>query len=317
MFFRHATHHRAGPARKSMEKTTMRVLTMSSLLWASVLAGAAVAASFPGTYRNESLTVEINEGPAGEYFGVFMAGNEVMEFKAQRAGSALVGSYVSDGETVHIRMSLQGSALVVSDGEESYTLARQATPDSAPPAVAAKPPPVRPSPPAQARAASAPQALRINRTVVPEATVKSFEQMYGMHLPRGDYWYDRISGAWGLDGGPTAGFAAPGMNLGGPLPADASHGNTGVFINGRQLPMQDVVAMMQMNIPVQQGRWWVDNSGNFGIEGQPYPMGNLFQYSRGRGGAYQRSTAGGYVGGDGQTSYFFDPKSGSSVMVDN
>ena len=156
---------------------------------------------------------------------------------------------------------------------------------------------------------------RVNRSAIPEATVKAFEQVHGLRLPRGDYWYDRVSGAWGPEGGPTAGFTAPGMNLGGPLPADASRGNTGVFINGRELPMQDVAGLMQMKVPVQQGRWWVDNAGNFGIEGLPAAMGNLFQYSRGRGGAYQRATAGGYIGGDGQTSYFFDPQSGSSVMI--
>jgi hypothetical protein len=37
----------------------------------------------------------------------------------------------------------------------------------------------------------------------------------------------------------------------------------------------------------------------------------LFQFSR----AYQRATAGGYIGSDGTTSYFFDPKTGSSVMT--
>jgi hypothetical protein len=293
----------------------MRVLMLAGLMVTASLACVAGGPSYPGTYKNESVTVEINEDHPGEFGGVIMAGSDVTEFSARRDGDALAGSYKAEGETTSFRMALQGARLTVSDGAESYVLLRQSTPGSAPPAAASA------SPRQPGHAAAPPpavqQPLRINRIIVPEATVQSFEQVYGMHLPRGDYWYDRISGAWGQDGGPTAGFTTPGMNLGGPLPADASRGNTGVFINGRELPVPDVAAMMQMNIPVQQGHWWVDNSGNFGVEGTPYPTGNLFQYSRGRGGAYQRSTAGGYIGGDGNTSYFFDPKSGASVMTGN
>jgi hypothetical protein len=271
----------------------MRVLMLAGLACISSLVCAAGAPSFPGTYRNDSMTVEINEATPGEFADVFLAGEDVMQFTAKPEGNALIGSYTADGETTRFRMTLQGAPAAAAPA----ATARQAATGAA--------------------ASAALRPLRINRAVIDEATVRAFESTYGLHLPRGEFWYDRISGAWGLDGGPTAGFTSPGMNLGGPLPADASRGYTGVFINGRELPLQDVVAMMQMNIPVQQGRWWVDNSGNFGVEGTPYPMGNLFQYSRGRGGAYQRSTAGGYIGGDGDTSYFFDPKTGASVMTGN
>jgi hypothetical protein len=41
-----------------------------------------------------------------------------------------------------------------------------------------------------------------------------------------------------------------------------------VFINGRQLHMMDVAALMQIT-QVYQGRWWVDAQGNFGAEGGP------------------------------------------------
>jgi hypothetical protein len=59
------------------------------------------------------------------------------------------------------------------------------------------------------------------------------------------------------------------------LRADASGGNTGVFINGRELHMLDVMALQQF-MPVRQGGFWVDAQGNFGYEGGPY-MGNLVQ----------------------------------------
>jgi hypothetical protein len=107
------------------------------------------------------------------------------------------------------------------------------------------------------------------------------------------------------------------MNLGGPLKEDASRGDTGVFINGRQLPWPDVQGLQAMGVPVERGRWWVDSQGNYAAEGEMTARGNLFQFSKGRGGAYQRATAGGYIGGDGQTSYFFDPSTGASVMTGN
>jgi hypothetical protein len=155
----------------------------------------------------------------------------------------------------------------------------------------------------------------VNRVTIAEEELRKFEQEHHVLVPRGDFWYDKISGGWGLEGGPTLGFTTPGMNLGGPLPADASRGDTGVFINGRELPVQDVLALSRLNVPVLRGRWWIDYLGNFGIEGNPAVLGNVFQFGQGKGGAYQRATAGGYIGGDGQTSYFFDPQTGSSVMT--
>lgn len=115
--------------------------------------------------------------------------------------------------------------------------------------------------------------VMINRVRLPEATVNALEQRWSTRIPDGTFWYDRVSGAWGLDGGPTAGWIAAGLELGGPLQADASRGNTGVFINGRQLDMQDVAALTQIT-PVYRGRWWVDARGNFGAEGGPM-LGNL------------------------------------------
>jgi hypothetical protein len=121
----------------------------------------------------------------------------------------------------------------------------------------------------------------VNRVRLTEQQITGFEQRWGVQVRGGAYWYDRVSGAWGLDGGATAGWIMPNLDLGGPLPADASHGNTGVFINGRELNQQDVGALMQIT-PVYRGRWWVDAMGSFGAEGGP-ALGNLWQLARQRG----------------------------------
>src|SRR6185436_15666628 len=113
------------------------------------------------------------------------------------------------------------------------------------------------------------------------------KQRYPSRIPDGRYWYDRVSGAWGLEGGPCAGFVLPGQTIGGELRADASGGNTGVFINGRELHRLDVMALQQFT-PVRQGRFWVDAQGNFGYEGGPY-AGNLVQIIAASGGGGRKS----------------------------
>ena len=164
--------------------------------------------------------------------------------------------------------------------------------------------------------------LVINGLEVDPQTRAAFETRYGLSIPGGTYWYDRVSGAWGWQGGPTVGFTLAGLNIGGALQVSASGGSdaglvTGVFVNGRELHPLDVLALSQL-VPVSPGRFWLDSAGNAGYVGGA-AMVNLWQVARrnGTGGAYQRSTAGGYIGGDGQTSYFFDPETGSSVMVGN
>ena len=283
---------------------------MQRSLGIGVLAGAAwvalaAASAFTGTYGDGQVTMEINETAPGEFGGVILVGDEVFAFTARESGGALAGKVTMEDETGEFRATLKGSTLTLTMEGESHTLTRRGTP--APSATStASPAPAQPSRP-----------LRVNRVAIPDAQVQAFERENRVVIPRGDFWYDTVSGAWGVDGGPTLGFTAPGMRLGGPLPADASHGDTGVFINGRELPLQDVIGLQQMSVPVQRGRWWVDSQGNFGVEGVPVATGNLFQFSRGKGGAYQRATAGGYIGGDGQTSYFFDPSTGASVMTGN
>ena len=167
--------------------------------------------------------------------------------------------------------------------------------------------------PADARAQS--RSIIINSVRLPDGTVRGLEQKYRIELRDGDYWYDRASGAWGLKGGPTAGFTLPGLDVGGQLRSDASNGNTGVFVNGRQLHQYDVMALMQIT-PVYQGRFWMDGQGNVGVEGGP-PLLNLWALARqssGQGGAattYTRS--GSMFGSDGNGCLVFnDPGSHTS-----
>jgi hypothetical protein len=152
--------------------------------------------------------------------------------------------------------------------------------------------------------------VTVNRVRLTDQRVKGFEQRWRIQVNDGKYWYDKVSGAWGLDGGPTAGWIMPGLDLGGPLRADASGGRTGVFINGRELHTMDVAALMRLG-PVYQGRWWVDAQGTFGLEGGP-PMGNLWLLAQQRGmrpgqaWSHYSKDGNSFVGGDGSGCTYFN-----------
>jgi hypothetical protein len=88
-------------------------------------------------------------------------------------------------------------------------------------------------------------------------------------VPDGSYWYDKVSGAWGRQGGPALGLTLPGLEVGGALRPDASGGNTGVFVNGRELHDLDVLGLRQIAGAVVPGRYWIDAQGNGGYEGGP------------------------------------------------
>jgi hypothetical protein len=126
---------------------------------------------------------------------------------------------------------------------------------------------------------------------LPEETVLALERGYHVRVRPGVYWYDSMTGAWGFWGGPVAGVIMSGLNLGGPLAENASNGNTGIFINGRQLHQRDVWVLRQIMIPLP-GHYWMNAAGTFGAVGGP-PIGNIYWLAaaasrRNGGGTYRR-----------------------------
>ncbi len=114
---------------------------------------------------------------------------------------------------------------------------------------------------------SAASNVYVNGKALSRQEVARFEQQYQTRLIDGRFWYDDKCGAWGIEGGPTAGFILPSLPLPGPMPANISGGGTGIFINGRELhpvDRQTLIAMFGMAIP---GRYWLDAYGNLGMEG--------------------------------------------------
>ena len=146
----------------------------------------------------------------------------------------------------------------------------------------------------------------INGQVLDAETIATLESGYRVQIQGGRYWYDAACGAWGLEGGPTAGFILPGLALGGALRADASGGGTGVFFNGRELHRQDALALQQLFGVVIPGRYTLDAYGNLALENGRFVV-NLLQavrQSQGGGNSIYRSNITGIgAGGSGGTSY--------------
>jgi hypothetical protein len=169
---------------------------------------------------------------------------------------------------------LAGDTLTVTAMEETVTLTRASARGPASSAADARP--------GTAAAPSAPGALRVvvNGVALEPGRIAALQREHGLRFASGEFWYDRVSGAWGVVGGPTAGAIAPGIAMGGPLRRDASRGNTGVIVNGREIRMEEVRALQQL-VPVYPGRYWIDAQGSFGLEGGPM-VGNLAAIARSR-----------------------------------
>ena len=152
----------------------------------------------------------------------------------------------------------------------------------------------------------------VNQVRLDDAELAALEADAQLRVADGDYWYDSLSGAWGFRGGPTRGFVPAGLNLGGTLRPDASAGRTGVYVNGRELHVMDVIALQRFT-QVPQGRYWLDAQGNGGFEGEGASF-NLYALAASAGGNgpgpwsyYTQAPLGASAGGDGQGfSYYID-----------
>ncbi len=147
--------------------------------------------------------------------------------------------------------------------------------------------------------------VQVNGQRLTSETIQTLRQ-HGVQVQDGAYWYDAHSGAWGFACGPTVGFLVPGLPVDATLPADASCGTTGVFVNGRQLHSYDVMALQQLVGAVVPGRYWMDGYANVGYEGGP-ALVNLLQLAQAQGAGgntfYRSNNTGIGAGSSGGTSY--------------
>jgi hypothetical protein len=131
----------------------------------------------------------------------------------------------------------------------------------------------------------------INGVVLSEKQITELKQIYKIKPIPGNYWYDTRSGLYGAVGFPAYGFMLAGHSYG-KLETNASNGNTGVFVNGRELPQPEWAVWSQLlGYMIQPGKYWFDHNGNAGYEGNPIPTENLYMAAQRN--SYRGSGSGG------------------------
>ena len=159
---------------------------------------------------------------------------------------------------------------------------------------------------ASVEAAMAKQKIIINSHELTEAELAQFTKTYGTVYP-GNFWYDPVSGLAGHVGMGTEYRLNPGLNFG-ELKKDASNGNTGLFLNGRELTEQEVQFLEKtLRVQRQPGEYSLDGQGNFAspVYGA---IGNIYQSSSKSSGSNSWSTKTGFYGGSsGGCSYVSIP----------
>jgi hypothetical protein len=122
----------------------------------------------------------------------------------------------------------------------------------------------------------------INGRLLTEAEIEELAIAYGVRPRHGRYWYDAKSGLYGAAGFAAFGFMRAGHAFG-KLERSASSGDTGVVINGREIPKSEWIIWTQMlGGPVDAGSYWLDDEGNVGYEGGAESVANLFEAAKRR-----------------------------------
>lgn len=266
----------------------MRAPSIAALL---LLSAAAHAEPLSGRWVSDedpSLRVTLQEAASGAVSGSLASEGTSAAISLRRSAAGFSGTVQMDGETIPCSARLAGAQLVLTLGApaeaESISLRRASAAGAAPRANAAPSSPAKPQ-----------RSVVINATRLTPEDLARIERNHSLRIADANYWYDAISGAWGAQGGPAAGFLPPSLALGGKLRADASGGGTGVFINGREAHPFDVRALASLlGSPILPARYFLTAQGFAGFEGGP-PLWNLI--------AIAGSSAGGGAGGGGDTTW--------------
>ncbi|KZV31773.1 hypothetical protein F511_00577 [Dorcoceras hygrometricum] len=118
----------------------------------------------------------------------------------------------------------------------------------------------------------------VNGRVIPDRVVKKAEKLAGPIQP-GEYWYDKCAGFWGVMGHPCLGIIMPNIEeFNYPIPKNCAAGNTGVFVNGRELHQKDLDLLSSRGLPITRHRSYkVEISGKVidELTGEELDLGKL------------------------------------------
>ncbi|XP_044484736.1 uncharacterized protein LOC123210444 [Mangifera indica] len=99
--------------------------------------------------------------------------------------------------------------------------------------------------------------VSVNGHCIPKCLVKKAEKLAGPIEP-GYYWYDFQAGFWGVLGQPCSGILIPFIEeFNYPMPENCAAGNTGVFVNGRELHQTDLDLLASRGLPIARDKHYI------------------------------------------------------------
>lgn len=248
------------------------VLVSALMLVYSHAGGQSFTGRFVGHTEDGPMILTLKQESGGRVSGSLSQQGVATPISGRVQGGILTATATSEGQRVQFTATLSGNTISVSVAGTSVTLTRSGA--------SASPKRGTSKTAAAKRIAAGGLNVRINGVRLDSALIQKLQRKYHLQFRSGDFWYDRRCGAWGMTGGPVSGLVAAGIEGGGKLRRDASSGDTGVIVNGRELPGVEFQALQQLG-PVQQGRFWLDSRGNYGREGGPR-LGNLIAAAHSR-----------------------------------
>jgi hypothetical protein len=233
-----------------------RLMAITLLAVPLAVAADPFTGEFVGQYGELEVELSIDRSNDGRYSGKLIIDDEQLPLAAEQNDEFIVGHINDGGKLIGFVAAASGDALLMQleNGEKipfratSSITSRAATGSASPDGA---------------------RTVFVNRTALAADVLRALELSYQTRIENGRYWYDATSGAWGVEGGPTAGFIAPGLGLPGPMPADISGGGTGIFINGREIHPLDQAGLHQLFGVTYPGHYWLDANGNLGPVGGP------------------------------------------------